>query len=142
MNGDEWTNGTSAGDGSSPTAAPQAPPAPRAPPADPREHYCHCGQWGMWGNSGQWRCHEHRAEIGYDHACAWRGLRSALFMSLVLGSNMAHATMPVLTEEPRPASPATCRQWAAKQDEEAQYMWGIREDGTSQKPWHWIGFSL
>ncbi len=73
MNGDEWTNGgTNAGDGPSPPAAPQAPRAAQAPPADPREHWCHCGAWGMWGSGGQWRCHEHRAEIGYDHAGAWR----------------------------------------------------------------------
>jgi hypothetical protein len=51
---------------------------------------------------------------------------------MLLGS-AAHATMPTLTGKPKPASPIACKDWAAKQDEEAINMWGIQEDGTSPK---------
>jgi hypothetical protein len=71
MDGDEWNDATNAGDGA-PPAAPQAPPAPRAAPADPREHWCHCGAWGDVGQGRGVALPEHRAEIGYDHAGAWR----------------------------------------------------------------------
>jgi hypothetical protein len=47
----------------------------------------------------------------------------------VLSGASAHATMPTLTERPNPASPTTCREWAAAQDSEALEMWGIQEDG-------------
>jgi hypothetical protein len=44
-----------------------------------------------------------------------------------------HANMPMLTDEPRPSSPAACKEWAAKQDDEALEMWGIQEDGKSSR---------
>lgn len=51
---------------------------------------------------------------------------------LVVAGN-ALATMPMLTDQPRPASPKTCKEWAAKQDDEALEMWGIQEDGKSSR---------
>ena len=41
--------------------------------------------------------------------------------------------MSVLTPTPHPASPAACRRWAASQDEDAAYLWGVQEAGGSSK---------
>jgi hypothetical protein len=49
---------------------------------------------------------------------------------LVLATD-ARATMPLLTAEPKPATPDACRAWASSQDEDAIELWGIEEDGTS-----------
>jgi hypothetical protein len=40
------------------------------------------------------------------------------------------ATTPPLTNTPSHATPAACKKWAAKQDEDAIYMWSTQEDGT------------
>jgi hypothetical protein len=45
----------------------------------------------------------------------------------------AHATMPVLTPNPKIPSPTACEEWAAKQDADAIEMWGIQENGTSSR---------
>jgi len=50
-------------------------------------------------------------------------------VAMFLTIDGAHATMPKLTEQPKPASPIACREWAAKQDDEALEMWGIQESG-------------
>jgi hypothetical protein len=50
-------------------------PPPSASPAahrDPREHWCHCGKWASWGLRDEWRCDEHRTEIGFDREGCWR----------------------------------------------------------------------
>lgn len=41
--------------------------------------------------------------------------------------------MPALTDVPKPSSPTVCKEWAAKQDDEALEMWGIQEDGKSSR---------
>ena len=41
--------------------------------------------------------------------------------------------MPLLTPTPNPISDKACVEWAAKQDEDAIDMWGIREDGESSR---------
>ena len=46
-----------------------------------------------------------------------------LWASLATG---AQASMSVLTPTPHPASPAACRRWAASQDEDAAYLWGVQ----------------
>jgi hypothetical protein len=52
------------------------------------------------------------------------------FAAFVLAS-AAHATMPQLTPEPKPATPEACRAWVTSQSDDAMDMWGIQEDGTS-----------
>ena len=54
----------------------------------------------------------------------------AIVFFLVLATD-THATMPLLTDEPKPATPETCRIWAANQSQDAIDMWGVQEDGTS-----------
>lgn len=54
----------------------------------------------------------------------------ALCACLVTG---AQANMPALTPKPTPPSPVTCQRWAAMQDEDAAYMWGMQESGGSSK---------
>jgi hypothetical protein len=51
---------------------------------------------------------------------------------LAIAGNV-HATMPMLTDEPKPALPKTCKEWATKQGVEALEMWGIQEDGKSSR---------
>ena len=58
-------------------------------------------------------------------------LTSTLFASVVFGCFAANATMPQLTPAPENRSLLTCREWAARQDDDATEMWGIQEDGTS-----------
>ena len=55
-----------------------------------------------------------------------------VLVTCILGivSNV-HATMPMLADQPRPAAPGACKEWAVKQDDEALEMWGIQEDGKS-----------
>ena len=36
----------------------------------------------------------------------------------------AHATMPMLTPDPKPATLQACQAWAAEQSEDALDMWG------------------
>lgn len=58
---------------------------------------------------------------------------AALCCLLILSPTIADATMPSLTDQPKPASPAACRDWAAKQDAEAIELWGIQENGKHSK---------
>jgi hypothetical protein len=53
----------------------------------------------------------------------------AIVFFLVLATD-GHATMPLLTDEPKPATLETCRIWADKQSQDAIDMWGVQEDGT------------
>jgi hypothetical protein len=39
----------------------------------------------------------------------------------------------MLTPSPEHPTLRECQEWAAMQDEDAIYMWGIREDGTSSR---------
>ena len=41
----------------------------------------------------------------------------------------AQATMPVLSPAPHPPSLAACQRWAARQGEDARYMWGMQKAG-------------
>jgi hypothetical protein len=41
--------------------------------------------------------------------------------------------MPMLTPTPTPATPTTCKEWAASQDDDAIEMWGIQENGLSSR---------
>jgi hypothetical protein len=43
----------------------------------------------------------------------------------------ANATMPMLTPAPTKATQATCKAWAAKQDTDVIYMWGLLDSGVS-----------
>ena len=43
----------------------------------------------------------------------------------------AFASMPTLSETPRPATLQACQVWAGKQDEDALDMWGTQESGGS-----------
>lgn len=51
----------------------------------------------------------------------------------LLANTSAHATMPLLTPNPKPPTTAACKAWAAEQDADAIQMWGIQEDGTSSR---------
>ena len=55
------------------TPPPRPPPVETQPPppTDPAPR-CHCGAWAWWGFKDEWRCHEHRAEIGFDLEGKWR----------------------------------------------------------------------
>lgn len=53
--------------------------------------------------------------------------------SILIVAGNVNATMPMLTDQPKPALPATCKEWAAKQDDEALEMWGVQEDGKSSR---------
>ena len=58
-------------------------------------------------------------------------MRSIIIASLIaLRPLSASATMPVLTDMPSHRTPAACKKWAAKQDEDAIEMWSTQEDGT------------
>jgi hypothetical protein len=57
--------------------------------------------------------------------------RLLAFALLLVLATSANATMPMLTPDPKPATPDSCRAWAAEQDEDAIDIWGIQEDGTS-----------
>src|SRR5262245_36268905 len=52
---------------------------------------------------------------------------------VVLGQRHAQATMPLLTEEPRPPSLAGCLKWAEGQNEDALEMWGIQDSGKASR---------
>jgi hypothetical protein len=54
-------------------------------------------------------------------------------MLTLLATTSAHATMPMLTPSPKPATPTACKRWAAKQDADAIDMWGIQADGSSSR---------
>ena len=58
-------------------------------------------------------------------------LHAGLLVVAALASTCAQANMPTLTPKPRSPSPALCQKWAANQDEEALYMWGMQESGGS-----------
>jgi hypothetical protein len=70
--------------------------------------------------------------IRLDKAC-----ELAILMFTLLVTTSAYATMPRLTPEPKPATPTTCKEWAAKQDNapdnDALEMWGIQENGISSR---------
>ena len=62
--------------------------------------------------------------------------RYATFLALlicILLPSIAHANTPLLTPKPKKPSQAACREWAAKQDDDAIEMWGTQEDGTSSR---------
>ena len=59
--------------------------------------------------------------------------QSIFLIAMFLFCFPASATMPELTQRPKQASAAACKAWAAKQDDEAIYMWGFREDGSSSR---------
>jgi hypothetical protein len=59
--------------------------------------------------------------------------RFAILTVTLLATTSAYATMPMLTPEPKPATPTTCKRWATKQDADAIYMWGLQENGTSSR---------
>ena len=50
---------------------------------------------------------------------------------MVAGSGPGWATMPTLSQLPRPATAQACEVWAEKQDEDALDTWGTEEDGKS-----------
>jgi hypothetical protein len=52
-------------------------------------------------------------------------------LALVNVPTGARATMPALTEKPDPATVDACQKWAASQNEDALYMWGMQQDGTT-----------
>ena len=58
-------------------------------------------------------------------------LTAVSFCAAFILAPVAHATMPNLTPEPKPATPEACRAWAKNQSDDAMDMWGIQEDGTS-----------
>lgn len=58
---------------------------------------------------------------------------SSLLVSILVGYNLANATMPRLTPKPTNPSPGACKAWAKKQSDDAIEMWGIQEDGTSSR---------
>lgn len=62
-----------------------------------------------------------------------RLLISAIIAGILAGCYAADATMPSLTPKPNPRTPGACKAWAAKQDEDAIYMWGTEEDGTHSR---------
>jgi hypothetical protein len=57
----------------------------------------------------------------------------AVFVVTVFSTGRAAATMPRLTEMPNPPSDTTCKNWAGRQDEDAIYMWGIQQNGSSSR---------
>lgn len=63
----------------------------------------------------------------------WRSLPCAILLVVSLVPR-AQATMPPLTPTPKPASHSACERWAARQDEDAIYMWGTMEAGGTSKP--------
>jgi hypothetical protein len=60
-------------------------------------------------------------------------LRLAILTVTLLATTSAHATMPMLTPEPKPPTPTACKRWAAKQNADAIDIWGIQDDGTSSR---------
>ena len=58
-------------------------------------------------------------------------LAAGIVMALAVG--VANATMPVLTDTPKPLTVPACEAWAERQDPDAIYMYGIQEDGTSAR---------
>jgi hypothetical protein len=52
---------------------------------------------------------------------------------ILMAAGSVYATVPMLTEQPTPASSVACKEWAARQDDEALEMWGIQEDGQSSR---------
>jgi hypothetical protein len=59
------------------------------------------------------------------------GLIALLVVIVVMG--VAHATMPTLTPTPSHPTEEACGTWAAAQDDDAIYMWGMQKDGTTSK---------
>jgi hypothetical protein len=63
-----------------------------------------------------------------------RPLRLAILAAITIiglsGLNSARATMPTLSPEPSPASPATCQKWANSLSSDAYDMWGLKEEGS------------
>jgi hypothetical protein len=60
-------------------------------------------------------------------------LTAISFFAAIVLATAAHATMPVLTATPKPATPESCKAWASSQDEDAIWMWGTQEDGTTSE---------
>ncbi len=58
-------------------------------------------------------------------------LAALALVVLVAGSGEGWATMPTLSQLPKPATTQACQVWAEKQDEDALDMWGTEEDGKS-----------
>lgn len=51
----------------------------------------------------------------------------------ILPISVAHATMPTLSPTPSHPTEEACGTWAATQDDDAIYMWGMQKDGTTSK---------
>ena len=58
-----------------------------------------------------------------------RTILAATIISFCGALAPAWAMMPSLTDQPRPATLQSCQKWAASQDEEARYLWGLLENG-------------
>jgi hypothetical protein len=55
---------------------------------------------------------------------------AAAAVVILAAAGGARATMPMLSSEPFPASPAACQKWADLQSGDALDMWGLNEDGS------------
>ncbi|MCU1340458.1 MAG: hypothetical protein JWO19_6039 [Bryobacterales bacterium] len=55
---------------------------------------------------------------------------AAAAVVILAAAGGARATMPMLSSEPSPASPAACQKWADLQSGDALDMWGLNEDGS------------
>lgn len=62
----------------------------------------------------------------------WRAALLATAAELLV-SGSAHATMPTLTELPKPAQPSACHTWASKQSQDAFDIWGIENSGSTTR---------
>lgn len=51
--------------------------------------------------------------------------------AIIAYSSGAWANMPPLTSRPRLVDMQSCQEWAASQDEDAIYMWGLQESGRT-----------
>jgi hypothetical protein len=58
---------------------------------------------------------------------------AAAALIILIGADGARATMPALSPEPSPASPANCQKWANSQSSDAFDMWGLKEDGSRSR---------
>lgn len=61
-----------------------------------------------------------------------RRMHVLVFVSWFLASSdLANATMPMLTEAPKRPTAAACGKWAAEQSDDALEMWGIQPNGKT-----------
>lgn len=67
---------------------------------------------------------------------AGRRWRLALFTIVTAAASVpepALATMPNITELPKPAQPSACHTWASNQSQDAFDMWGIEDSGSTTR---------